>query len=135
METSLLSATAPPLAPQGAEGAPRIEVGVTERPAETVVHVAGEASVGQVDKLSGALLSLSARRPSLITLDLSGLSGVSCLAMGVLVSFRRGVVRAGGRVRLAPTLQKSVREALARAELIELFGLPKDGEAPRAGAA
>jgi anti-anti-sigma factor len=110
-------------------------VGVTEAPGEIVVHIAGEANVGQVDKLSAALLSLSARRPSLVTLDLSGLSCVSCLAMGVLVQFRRGIVRAGGRVRLGPTLQTSVCEALVRADLTDLFHLPKDGEVPGADAA
>jgi anti-anti-sigma regulatory factor len=56
-----------------------------------------------------------------VTLDLSGLTSISSLAMGVLVSYRRGVVRAGGRVVLAEGLQPAVREALARAELFDLF--------------
>jgi hypothetical protein len=36
-----------------------------------------------------------------VTLDLSELRSISSLAMGVLVAYRRGVVRRGGRVRLA----------------------------------
>jgi anti-anti-sigma regulatory factor len=57
-----------------------------------------------------------------VTLDLSELRSLSCLAMGVLVSYRRGVVRNGGQVRLRPDLQAPVRDALQRAGLLELFG-------------
>jgi hypothetical protein len=46
--------------------------------------------------------------------------------MGVLVTYRRGVVRAGGRVRLAAELQPAVHEALARAELLDLFETTDD---------
>jgi anti-anti-sigma regulatory factor len=97
-------------------------VSVTEAPGEVFVRVAGEGCFGQADALAAGLLGLSARRPSLVTLDLSGLDCVSCLTMGVLATFRRGVVRAGGRVRLAASLQEPVREALERAGLLALFG-------------
>jgi anti-anti-sigma regulatory factor len=89
------------------------------------VHIAGEASIRQAGTLAARLLGLSARRPSLVTLDLSGLGHISALAMGALVAFRRGILRSGGRVRLAPNLQDPVREALSRAELLALFGLPE----------
>jgi anti-anti-sigma regulatory factor len=74
--------------------------------------------------LTTALLGLSALRPPLVTLDLSGLTALSCLTMGDLVALRRGLVRAGGRVRLAAGLQQPVREALERAGLFALFGSP-----------
>ena len=132
MAVSLSSASTPSSAPKRAEGAPRIEVGVTEAPGEVVVRVAGKGCVGQADALTAGLLGLSARRPPLVTLDLSGLTCVSSLAMGVLVTFRRGVVRAGGRVRLAAPLQGPVHEALERAGLLTLFGPPGGRElAPR----
>jgi anti-anti-sigma regulatory factor len=99
-------------------------VGVTEAPGEVVVRVAGQGCFGQADALAAGLLGLSARRPSRVTLDLSGLKCVSALAMGILVSFRRGVVRADGRVRLAAPLQEPVRAALERAGLLALFGPP-----------
>jgi anti-anti-sigma regulatory factor len=86
-----------------------------------IVRIAGKGCVGQADALAAALLSLSARWPSLVTLDLSGLKCVSCLAMSVLVRFRRGVVRAGGRICLAADFQPGVREALDRAGLMSLF--------------
>ena len=107
---------------------PRIEVGVTEAPGEVVVRVAGKGCVAQADALAAGLLGLSARRPALLTLDLSGLNCLSCLSMGVLVTFRRGLVRAGGRVRLAASLQESVRAALERAGLFDLFGSPGQRE-------
>jgi anti-anti-sigma factor len=67
------------------------------------------------------LLAPAARRPAVVTLDLSELRSISSLAMGVLVAYRRGVIRAGGRVFLAGALQPAVHEALARAELFDLF--------------
>jgi hypothetical protein len=87
-----------------------------------VVRVSGKGCVGQADALAAGLLRPSARRPLLVSLDLSGLNCVCCLTMGVLMTFRRGVVRAGGRVRLAASLQERVREELERAGLLALFG-------------
>jgi anti-anti-sigma factor len=107
--------------PNGAGRISQIEVGVSNASGEMIVRVAGKGCIGQADALAAALLSLSARWPSLVTLDLSGLKCVSCLAMGVLVRFRRGVVRAGGRVFLAADLQPGVRDALDRAGLMSLF--------------
>jgi anti-anti-sigma regulatory factor len=107
---------------------PWIEVSVSETPEEMAVRVAGQASIGLADELASTLLWVSVRRPPLVTLDLSGLSHLSCLAMGALVTFRRGVVRAGGRVRLAAALQGSVRESLERAGLLALFGPPEGSE-------
>jgi hypothetical protein len=71
--------------------------------------------------MTSGLLAPSAQRTSVVTLDLSEVRSLSCLATGVLVSFRRGVVRAGGRVRVAEELQSAGKEALARADLLKLF--------------
>jgi hypothetical protein len=48
--------------------------------------------------------------------------------MGALVTFRRGLARVGSRVRLLPDLQEPVRQALARAELLPLFGILQQTE-------
>jgi hypothetical protein len=56
-----------------------------------------------------------------VIFELSQLEFISSLAMGVLVAYRRAVVRAGGRVCLAADLQPGVREALDRAQLRSLF--------------
>ena len=115
----------PPLAvPQPVARVPLIEVGVGKATGEVVVRLVGEAGVRRADELTAALLGLSALRPPLVTLDLSGLHAISCLTMGVLVTFRRGIIRAGGRVRLAAALQQPVRAALEGAGLFALFGMP-----------
>ena len=129
MATSLLSPRAPSRVCEGARRVPQIEVEVSETPEQMVVRIAGEASFRLAGDLEVVLLRLSLRRPPLVTLDLSGLHFVSSLAMGALVAFHRGVVRAGGRVRLAAALQWPVRECLERAGLLILFGPPEEGAA------
>src|SRR5262249_50661183 len=126
------TARAPSPVLDGAGTAPCIEVGISEAPGELVVHVAGEAGIAQVNDLTAALLRLSARRAPLVTLDLSRLNLLSILALGALVAFGRGVVRAGGRVRLAACLPERVRDSLERTGAIALFDLADAIEAPSA---
>jgi anti-anti-sigma factor len=96
-----------------------------------VIRIDGEARVDCAGALLNGLLTPAACRPPVVTLDLSGLHSISSLAMGVLVCYRRGVVRTGGRVRLAGELQPAVREALTRAGLLDLFETATDaGPAP-----
>jgi anti-anti-sigma factor len=99
-----------------------IEISIEQVAWETVVRLAGSGGFDQADSLTASLLPLSASRPHLVTLDLSRLHFISSLVIGALVSFRRGVVRTGGRVRLAGDLQEPVREALERTGLLALFG-------------
>jgi anti-anti-sigma factor len=134
MEALVLSAPDPSFALNGAGRVPRIEVDMDARPRGVFVRLAGEADVRQVGELTAALLPLSACRPTLVILDLSRLTEISCLAIGVLAEFRRGVARAGGRVRLADPLPESVREALNRAELLSRFEVPQDAERREAAA-
>jgi anti-anti-sigma factor len=129
------SAPAPSPAPQEAGRVPRIEVSFEARPGEAVLRLAGEAGVRQAGELSAALLPLSACRPPCLTLDLSGLTFIACLAVGVLAGFRRGLARAGGRVCLAPALQGPVRAALERAGLLARFDPPQGAGDRGAGAA
>jgi anti-anti-sigma factor len=96
-------------------------VAVSRTPDDLVIRVKGEAGVGSAGALLDRLLANAAGRPASVTLDLSELRSVSPLALGVLAAYRRSVVRAGGRVRLAVGLQPAVKEALARAELLHLF--------------
>jgi anti-anti-sigma factor len=94
---------------------------MSERFGELVVHLKGGATVAEVGKLEAGLLRLVASRAPQIALDLSELSCISSLAMSVLLTARRGIVRRGSRVRLVPTLQSPVREALQRSGILELF--------------
>jgi anti-anti-sigma factor len=98
-----------------------MEVEVNDTPEGVVVRLRGEAGVPEAAALEAALLPVGTRRPARVTFELSELLSISSLAMGVLVAFRRAVVRAGGRVCLAPDLQPLVRQALHRAELLDLF--------------
>jgi anti-anti-sigma factor len=100
---------------------PAVEVAVTQTSEAVSVRVKGKATVKSAGALVDGLLGLAARRPAVVTLDLSELRSISCLAMGGLVAYCRGVVRAGGRVCLADELQPAVREALTRARLFDLF--------------
>jgi anti-anti-sigma factor len=111
-----------------------VEVAINRTCDDVVVRVKGEAKVEFAGALLDGLLSPAARRPAVVTLDLRGLRSISSLAMGVLVAYRRGVVCAGGRVRLVDQLQPAVREAMARAELLDLFE-PTAGPGPRRSAA
>jgi anti-anti-sigma factor len=109
---------------------PAVEVAVSQISDDLVIRVKGEARVECAGALLAGLLAPAARRPALVTLDLSELRWISSLAMGVLAAYRRGVVRTGGRVRLAKQVQPVVREALARAGLFDLFETTADAWAP-----
>jgi anti-anti-sigma factor len=120
-----------PRVPRPSAAVPAVQVAVSQTSDDVVIQVKGEASVDCAGALLDGLLAAAARRPAAVTLDLSELRSISTLAMGVLVAYRRGVVRAGGRVRLAEELQPAVREALTRAELLDLFEATADaGPAP-----
>jgi anti-anti-sigma factor len=106
-----------------------LQVSASRTADEVIIHISGVAGVNQSGALLSGLLAASACRPSVVTLDLSDLRFLSSIAMGVLMTYRRGVVRAGGRVRLAELLQPEVREALARVGLCDLFEATADAEA------
>jgi hypothetical protein len=69
----------------GLATAPLVEVAIREAPGELIVRVKGEATVVAASTLDASLPPLIARRPRLVTLDLSELRCLSALAMGVLV--------------------------------------------------
>jgi anti-anti-sigma factor len=98
-----------------------VEVTARQSQEDLNIRIKGDAKAECAGALLDALFTATARRPTVITLDLSELRSISSLAMGVLVSYRRGVVRRGGRVRLVHTLRSDVKEALTRADLLDLF--------------
>jgi anti-anti-sigma factor len=101
--------------------APTVEIEVSRMRGNMIVRVKGEATFETAAGLLDCLCAASALHPAIVTLDLSELRFISTLAMGVLVTYRRGVLRWGGRVLLTQQLQPAVQEALARAELLDLF--------------
>jgi anti-anti-sigma factor len=100
---------------------PSVEVTVGPTSDGMVIRVEGEAGADCAEALRAGLLAPAACRPTVVMLDLSELRFISSLAMGVLVTYRRGVVRAGGRVRMGGQMPPAVREALARAGILDLF--------------
>jgi hypothetical protein len=61
-----------------------------------VIQVMGEARADGASTLEDGLLAAAARRSAVVTLDMTKLRFISSLAMGILVTYRRGVVRNGG---------------------------------------
>ena len=93
------------------------EVSIEESSRGLVVRCRGNAGIRATRLLADVLTQLSAKRPPLVTLDLRELRSISVLVLGVLAAYRRGVVRAGGRVEVDAIPQ--VKDALARAGLFD----------------
>ena len=98
----------------------KIEVHVERRPQLLRVAIRGEASFDQAEVLSAQLLRVPLDGARLVVLDLAELTFLSSLAMGALVSYRRGVGLRGVEVRLA-NVQAQVWLALESAGLGKLF--------------
>jgi anti-anti-sigma factor len=144
MKTTASPAAVEPLRPvcpaafhrSNAQRVPGVEVAVNQTSDELVIRVKGEARVECAGALLGELLASTARRPAMVTLDLSELQSISGLGLGVLAAYRRSVVRTGGRVRLAKKLQPAVKGALGRADLFDLLeAIVDEGPAPNRQAA
>ena len=106
----------------------KIEFHVERRPHFVRVAIRGEASFDQAEVISAQLLRAPLDGAGLVVLDLAELTFLSSLAMGALVSYRRGVGRRGVEVRLA-NVQARVWLALESAGLGPLFE-PMDLEQP-----
>ena len=70
-------------------------------PSGLIVRVVGEAGISNVAVLERELTKILVLRPPLVVFDLSGLDFIASLGMGALMSFRQGLVRNGGMVRVA----------------------------------
>jgi anti-sigma B factor antagonist len=97
-----------------------LTVTITDLAQGSVVRLEGSASFNNLDRLQFALIRLIARRTPLAVLDLSELTFITSLAMGVLVTFQRDVGRWGGRVRIAGA-RPEIHEVLQVAGLTEVF--------------
>lgn len=86
-----------------------------------VVTIAGEAVV-ELEPLVSGLQSVAQSHPHRVVLDLSGLSFMSSLAMGVVLAFRRNVLAQGGTLKVA-AVQKMVLDSFKRARLDKVFEL------------
>lgn len=92
-----------------------------------VVAVKGEAVV-DLEPLVSALQTVGSRKPQNVAIDLSQLSFMSSLAMGVILAFRRNILAHGGKVRVA-AVQPLVLDSFRRARLDKVFDLSESLEA------
>jgi anti-anti-sigma factor len=106
-----------------------LTVSLADLPGGVLLCVAGAAGIAGLERLDFLLTRLLARRPPVVVLDLSGLSLLSSLAMGMLVRFRRDLARWGGRVTIAGACP-AIRESLEVTGLADLFEI----HTPAAGA-
>jgi anti-anti-sigma factor len=98
----------------------RLAFHVQRRPHFLLIAIAGEASFDQAEFLSAQLLRIPLEGYGLVVLDLAELASLSSLAMGALVTFRRGLGRRGVDLRLV-NVQARVWLALESAGLSDLF--------------
>jgi anti-anti-sigma factor len=97
-----------------------VNIVVTPFPNHLVAQIIGQAGVADVDALELQLRKVAASRSPLVVLDLSQLRFISSLGMGILVAFRKGIVRENHKLRIAGT-QQLVADAFAHARLGNVF--------------
>lgn len=78
-----------------------IDITTDEATRATIVSLAGDAGMAELDALDAGLKKAVATRPPLAIIDLSGLKFASSTALGKLIDLHRGMTRRGGRVILA----------------------------------
>jgi anti-anti-sigma factor len=92
-----------------------------------VVAITGEAVV-ELEPLVSALQSIGTSHPLRVVLDLSGLTFMSSLAMGVVLAFRKNIIAEGGLIKVA-ALQKMVLDSFKRARLDKVFDIVDTADA------
>ena len=96
-----------------------LKVTITHQPGIAIVTLEGEARL-QLKELEMQMARVSAEHPAIVILEMSGLSMMSSLGMGLLVSVRAGLKRRGGRLLAAGT-QPIVLDSFKRARLESIF--------------
>jgi anti-anti-sigma factor len=97
-----------------------LTISIADLDQAVVLRLEGDARIDNLVPLEFALTRLVARRVSLVVLDLSGLTLLSSLAMGMLIGLRRDLARWQGRLTLA-CVPPRIHEALQAARLADLF--------------
>jgi anti-sigma B factor antagonist len=112
-----------------ASGSPNLEFSVQERPGGLLVTLAGELGLpANTDLLRKELARISARRPPLVVFDLTGLTFMSSLGIGMLAESHRGLRRHGGHIRLS-ACQPKVVEVLERCRMTRVFEIFENSDA------
>ncbi len=108
------------LTPMTDNASPLLTIVESLEPDRVVVKLIGLADSPSSVVLERECLRLNALRAALVVFDLSQLTFISSLAIGLIVSFRKGQSRHGGKA-LLEGVTGSVAEALQRTRVTELF--------------
>ncbi len=95
---------------------------IVDRDSAVIVRIVGDADVSHIDALRAALAAVLTARPPRVVLDLSDLTFINSLTLGVLVQFRHDATAAGSTLRLAGAKER-VTDVLRKTRLVELFPL------------
>jgi anti-anti-sigma factor len=90
-----------------------------ERAEGIIIHIRGEVRL-DTKAMEAAFLRAVASHPKAVVLDLGGMTFISSLGMGSIVSLRNGVRRGGGKL-IACGTRPLVMDAFKRARLNEIF--------------
>src|SRR5207302_1874342 len=99
--------------------APHLTVQVTHQPGLAIAKIDGEARF-ELEPLEIELEKLSAKHPPLVILDLSDLTVISSLGIGIVVSLRNALREHGGRL-LVCGVKPQVLDAFKGAKLASIF--------------
>ena len=83
-----------------------------------VVTPHGDGGYRQAELLGAALSKIAAGRPAKVTLNLSRLTFIDSVGMGVLISFKHALARDGGKLALAD-VPPHIAEVLRVSRLLE----------------
>ncbi len=95
-------------------------IGTQQLDSAHIVAIKGSIGMLEVDQVDSHLARLANQKPTLVIIDLAGVSMIGSSAMGSLVGFRRDISKNGGQVRLA-RVSPLVFESLKRAMFDRLF--------------
>lgn len=102
----------------------KVESSIEPRTQAHLVKLIGEAGMSTVDDLEIALTRVVAGRYPLVLIDMSGLTFLSSIGIGALVSFQRGVSRTGGHAIYCGA-KFAIQSSIAHARLDRFFELYK----------
>ena len=98
-----------------------------------VVTPHGDGGYRQAELLGAALSKIAADRPSKVTLNLSRLTFIDSVGMGVLISFKHALAREGGKLALAD-VPPHIAEVLRVSRLLEWLSADSVGGGGTSGA-
>ena len=98
----------------------QLELQARQTPQGVVASLTGDASVDHVDQLEQHMRMLAEFPPGLLVLDLSGVTYISSIGLGVLIRFRNIINEKGGKMKLA-ALGPKIVDAFRTARLDSVF--------------